>query len=104
MQYIMWVVWQALSKASRSIFYSKFRDTYRRNNISMTKYVFLENPFGLRGYRKNILPFIILNKFFHKLGLHWDSCGRLVSFKSCYGVINNDCIVCSVCYERSIHV
>ena len=57
---------------------------------------------GIRGYRKNMIPLIILNRLFHKFNWHWDSCGRLTKFSDCYGVCINDCTVCKFCYEKMI--
>ncbi len=59
--------------------------------------------FGLRGYKKRMLPVIIFNRILHHFHKHVCAfCYKLVGFESCYGVINDDCLACPECFERIV--
>lgn len=56
------------------------------------------NPFGLRNYKKHMIPLIIFNRIsrrlFNKVRC---SCGNYISWNRTWSVISNDCFLCDFC-------
>lgn len=44
---------------------------------------------------------IYFNRYAHLFGLHFCICNKLVLVEECFGVIDNDCLICSGCWFKA---
>ena len=61
----------------------------------------LRSLWGIRHYKMSARPWVIFNRLVHLTGYHFCACNRFIKSKECYGVVNNDCLLCEECCDIS---